>query len=446
MRSLYFTGLVFKFLLFIAFYLGDTDLNSSGNSSMNMVLRSEQFQPVQFRINNELSDMEQFKQLESGIGSLLKKFDIKGASIAVAKDGRLIYARGIGLADLEEQEMVEPRHQFRIASASKLITATTILKMAEMGLLGIDDIVFGEDGLLNDSIYSVYADPRINKITVRHLLNHSSGWNKRYGDYMFIPHIIASALQIDLPVRVPDIIVFALRQQLQFEPGTRSSYSNLGYAILGEIIEHISGMNYEDYVKETILNPLGIYEMRIGRTLESDRFKNEVKYYGLPNAVKVNSFIAQNEIVPVIYGGNDMQTLGASGGWITSPIEYLKLIVAIDGQDSLANILGPESIKLMTNPELSGGHTIGWAGTDGLGNWWRSGTLSGTSVIAMRQNNGLSWAVFFNSSTTRGISFPREVRHEVQAALNNIQEWPDHDLFYYFETLPLIYPDLAVLK
>jgi CubicO group peptidase (beta-lactamase class C family) len=446
MRKIYITGLILKGLLFIVFYFWDLAISSSGNTSMNTVLRSEQFQPIQFRIKNELSDMEEFEQLESGLINLLGKYNIKGASIAIARDGRLIYAKGLGYADLEEEELVEPRHQFRIASASKLITATTILKMSESGLLDIDDNVFGSNGILSDSIYLVFKDRRINNITVRHLLNHSSGWNNRHGDYMFMPHLIASSLNIELPVQVPDIIRFALRQPLHFEPGSRTSYSNLGYAILGEIIEKISGMNYEDYVKETILDPLGIYDMRIGKNLETDRYKNEVKYYGLPNAVKVNSFHTTNKIVPIIYGGNDLQALGASGGWITSPLEYLKLIVAIDGCEIVPDILSPESIELMTNPSLSGGHTIGWAGTDGNGNWWRTGTLSGTSVLAMRQNNGLSWAVFFNSSTVKGISFPREIRHEVQTALNSIEDWPEHDLFYYFETPPFLYPDIAALN
>jgi CubicO group peptidase (beta-lactamase class C family) len=67
-------------------------------------------------------------------------------------------------------------------------------------------------------------------------------------------------------------------------PGSGVSYSNLGYAILGEIVEKISGRTYEQYVQDYILNPLDIVDMRIGKNLESDRFEREVKYYGTPNA------------------------------------------------------------------------------------------------------------------------------------------------------------------
>jgi CubicO group peptidase (beta-lactamase class C family) len=444
MKRLYaITGILLKLLPFIIFYFWDLALSTSGNNPLTTILRSEEFQPVQLKITNELSEIDEFRHLEPVINRLLDKFDIKGASVAVAKDGRLVYAKGFGYADLEAEEPVEPRHQFRIASASKLITATAVFKMTESGLIDIDQEVFGPEGLLNDSIYQDYIDPRIENITVRNLLNHTVGWTRRFGDYMFIPHIISSSLKIELPVQVTDIIRFALKQSLYFESGTRKRYSNLNFAILGEIIGHVSGMSYEEYVRRNIFDSLGIYETRIGKTLEDDRFRNEVKYYDLPGAVKVASFRAADEVVPMIYGGNDMQTLGASGGWITSPVEYLKLVIAIDGRENSKNILSPESIEIMTTPELSGGHTMGWAGTDGNGNWWRTGTLSGTSVLAMRQNNGLNWVVFFNSSTVKGIGFPREVRGEMQRALNKISEWPDHDLFYYFETPPLLYPDLA---
>jgi CubicO group peptidase (beta-lactamase class C family) len=435
---------LFKILPFTIFYFWDLALSTSGSNSITMLLRSEEFQPVQLKISNELSDIDEFRHIGLGISKLLEKFDIKGASVAVAKDGRLVYARGFGYADLEAEELVEPRHQFRVASASKLITATAVFKLIESGLIDLDDQVFGVNGILNDSIYQGYTDLRIENVRVRNLLNHSVGWSRRFGDYMFIPHIISSSLKVELPVQVPDIIRFAIKQRLSFKAGSGTRYSNLNFAILGEIIETVSGLGYEEYVRRNIFDQIGIHETRIGKTLEDDRLANEVKYYDLPDAVRVASFRSIDEVVSMVYGGNDIQTLGASGGWITSPVEYLRLIVAIDGRSN--NILSPESIELMTTPSSSGGHTMGWAGSDGKGNWWRTGTLSGTSVLAMRQNNGLSWVAFFNSSTVKGINFPWEVRKEMQKAFSQINEWPDHDLFYYFETPPLLYPDLAEIN
>ena len=446
MRKLQITGIVLKLILFIVFFFWDVAINYSGHYSMSTVLRSEQLQPIPNRIHNNLSDIVDFEHLESGIAFLLGKFDIKGASIAVAKDGRLVFAKGIGYADVEAKEPVEPRHLFRIASVSKLITATAIMKMTELDLLDIDDKVFGKDGILNDPGYLNYVDPRIGEISVRHLLNHSAGWNRRHGDPMNMHYRIAREMKIDIAdVKVPEIVRFALNQPLHFHPGSRTSYSNLGYAILGEVIEVVTGMEYESYVRQEILSPLGIQEMRIGKNLLEDRFENEVKYYDLASAERFNPLNSANRVVPKAYGGNNIETLGAAGGWIASPVEILKLVVAIENETDVPNLLSPETIELMTNTRLSGGHPIGWAGTDGQGNWWRTGTLAGTSALVMRQNDGISWAVFFNSSTYRGTSLSREITNEMKAALNKLEHWPDHDLFYHFDIPPFLYPDIAKL-
>ncbi len=447
MRNLHTKGLVLKILIFSICYFWDVGVSTSGDNSMGRVLRSEQIQPIPYRINNELSNLDDFKLLESKIVSMLSKFDIKGASVAVAKDGRLVYAKGIGYADAEAKELVEPKHLFRVASVSKLITAATIMKMIELGMLEIDDKVFGKDGILNDSLYPDYVDPRIENITVRHLLNHSGGWNRRFGDPMIKHHVIAREMRVNVTdIKMPDILRYTLKQRLHFDPGSRTSYSNMGYAVLGEIIETITGMRYETYVRQKILFPLGIYEMRIGKKLLEDRFENEVKYYGLADAQKFNLNNNERRIFPMAYGGNDIETLGAAGGWIASPAEILKLVVAIDNATGTPNLLAPETIEVMTDTSLSGGHPIGWAGTDGQGNWWRTGTLAGTSALVMRQNDGISWAVFFNSSTYKGTRLSGEMKHEVTIALNKLEHWPEHDLFYYFDTPPMLYPDIALLQ
>jgi CubicO group peptidase (beta-lactamase class C family) len=439
-------GLMLKVFAFIGFYFGGVAMSSSDNASINnVVFRSELIQPIPQRISNELSELDIFDDLESRIAMMMRKYRIKGASVAIARDGELVYAKGLGFADAEAEEVVEPRHLFRVASVSKLITATAIMKMIESGLLDIDAKVFGIEGILNDSVYLMYADPRVEKITVRHLLTHSAGWNRQYGDPMGMHRIIARNMRMDWrEVKMADILKHTLKNRLHFNPGSRVSYSNLGYAILGEVIEAISGEDYESYVRKTILAPLGIQEMRIGRTFLEDRFENEVKYYA--TSYIPADYQNYNQGNPVAYGGNYIEALGAAGGWIASPAEILKLVVSIDTIPGSSGLLSPESVRMMTDIKLSGGDPIGWAGTDGRGNWWRTGTLSGTSALVMRQNDGLSWAVFFNTSTYKGISLPRETNHEMQTALQKIEDWPDHNLFYHFEKKPYLYPDLAELR
>ncbi len=445
MRKFFTLGLILKVFFLTVFYFIDVAMISSGNSEMNKVLRSEQNPPFAYRITNELSGLYDFHHLQSGIESILARYDIKGASVAVARDGRLVYARGIGYADAGSQVPVEPWHLFRVASISKLITATTVMKMTELNMISLDDRVFGPDGLLNDSAYLHYTDRRYENITVRHLLDHSGGWNRRFGDHMFMPHLIAREMEADLPVQVSDIIQFAMGKRLHFNPGSRRSYSNLGYAILGEVISNVTGIGYEDYVRQTILYPLGIHDMRIGANLEEDSFKNEVKYYEQYNAIRVKSIYDNEETVLKSYGGNDIRTLGAAGGWVASSAELLKLITAIDGKPGVPDILSPGSIELMTNAGPSGGHTIGWAGADRRGNWWRTGSFAGTTAFVMRQNNGLSYAVLFNSSTYRGSSLSGEIIREMRTGLSKVRQWPEHDLFYHIDHPSHFHPDIAEL-
>lgn len=445
MKPLKYGTVIIKIVLVVIFYLWNVASGSVGNTTSPFAYDSLQIDPLSYRIDNNLSDIEEFESLVSNIERLMNKYEIKGASVAVVKDEKLVYARGIGYADIESGELVEPRHSFRIASISKLITAVAVMKMHEEGILHIDDKVFGKSGILNDSIYLRYADRRVEDITVRHLLNHSGGWNRRFGDHMFMPNLIAREMDAEMPVRVPDIIGFALSKRLHFRPGSRTSYSNLGYAILGEVISKLSGMDYEDYVRISVLQPLGIDNMQIGNNLKEEKAEYEVTYYEQDNAVKVSSVFGDYEKVLKSYGGNDISTLGAAGGWIATPSELLKLVVAIDGNSDYPDILSQQTIDLMTKPHLSGGHTIGWRGTDGRGNWWRTGTFAGTSALLMKQNNGISWAVLFNSSTFKGSSLSREIQWEVQTALNRVNDWPEYDMFYYFDSMPFIFNNVAMM-
>lgn len=443
MRRIFYTGLGLKLLFLLAFYFIDLTIISSGNVSVYRVVRSGQFISLADIPDEILPCFNDFERLDSGVESLMRRYDIKGASIAVAMDGRLVYARGIGYADIEAKEPVNPGHLFRVASVSKLITATAIMKMAELGKLNLDDRVFGTEGILNKDPFLDYSDPRVEQITVRHLLNHSGGWNRRFGDHLFMSHVIAKEMNADLPVTANDIIKFALSKRLHFRPGSGTSYSNLGYVILGEIIETTSGVSYEDYVRQSLFLPLGIQDIKMGRNLLEERFDNEVKYYEQPNALQVISLYNETSMVNKVYGGNDIETLGAAGGWIASPAELLKLIVAIDDQNYVPGILSQESIDIMTDKSLSGGQTIGWTYTDRHGNWWRTGTFAGTSALVLRQNNGLTWAAFFNSSTYKGSTLSREIYREVASGLNRIDNWPDHDLFFNYGANQLFQPDIA---
>ena len=142
------------------------------------------------QIHNHMSSFQGTERMDKIIISFLKRYKIKGASVAVTSDGRLVYAKGFGYANEENSEKVEPGHVFRIASLSKLITAVAIMHLKEEVKLDLNSRVFGPEGILNDEKYNGYRDRRVENITIKHLLEHKAGWSRYYGDPIFMPEKI----------------------------------------------------------------------------------------------------------------------------------------------------------------------------------------------------------------------------------------------------------------
>ena len=189
--------------------------------------------PHNVRLNNNISEGDEFSGVEKTVNSFLRKWSIVGASVAIAKDGKLVFARGFGYADTVTKTETQPYNLFRIASISKLVTAVGIMRLQEDGRLSLNDTVFGPDGILNDPYFSDPKDKRVYGITVAHLLSHEAGWTQRYGDQMFMPIVIAEKMGVKPPVDTKAIVRFALDKRLHYTPGTGRAYSNLGYSILG---------------------------------------------------------------------------------------------------------------------------------------------------------------------------------------------------------------------
>ncbi|MDR3365543.1 MAG: beta-lactamase family protein [Prevotellaceae bacterium] len=371
------------------------------------------------RLTNEICSAPAFDGVNEAVAAFLKKWRINGASLAIAKDGRLLYARGFGYADVEQKTAVTPGHVFRVASVSKLITATAVMKLVEEGRLGLDDKVFGSEGILRDFVGCEICDERALQITVRRLLEHSAGWDASSGDDpMFMPHAIAGERHIPLPVSIRDIACFVLSRPLHFEVGHHSEYSNFGYALLGYIVEKAAGVSCEDYVREALLLPMGITNMRLGNSYPRDRYANETSYYDAPGAKPVAAFDNPLLYVPKCRGGYDMRTLGAAGGWVASPIALLRFALCIDGRPETPDILSPESVAEMVRSD-SIFDPFGWRMTDER-RWIRTGTLIGTSAAVVRDTSGWCWAFVTNTTSKKGADFPFEVEDMMQGVLHSM--------------------------
>lgn len=388
------------------------------------------------RISGFFSEDPNFQIFDNRVPRFLKQYELAGASIAVAVDGKMVFAKGYGFADKENQVHAEPYHLFRVASISKLLTAAGIMKLVENKHMSLNQKVFGPHGILNKAPFHYYLDNRVEDIEVVHLLNHSGGWTNRWGDPMFMPQVIARGKGQELPVSDEDIITFMLGKRLHFTPGTFSSYSNLGYAILGKVIEEVSGQDYESYIRTNILYPLGIFDMRLGGSYPEERLQLEVKYYEPNDRNLVEDFSGSGEMVKSSYGGNDIKTLGAAGGWVASATDLLKFMLAIDGMASQPDILSQESIEKMTSPLARGLHPLGWRGVNDY-YWYRTGTLAGSSTLMVRRNDGFSYVILLNSSSWKGAMLASDMRSLMDNCIVRTSDWPKRDLFELASVKPV---------
>lgn len=392
--------------------------------------------PDNVRLINSMSDGEEYSEVERYIASFMRRWSIAGASVAVSKNGKLIYARGFGFADTLTREEVQPYHKFRMASVSKLVTATAVMNLAQEGRMSLNDKVFGENGILNDPYFSNPKDNRVYDITVAHLLSHEAGWSQRWGDQMFMPLVIADHMGVELPVDTRTIIRFALDKRLHFTPGTGRAYSNLGYAILGLVIQEIAGMEYDEYCNKFILETLGIFDMTLAHNLPDQKAPFEVTYYVPPDVPLKPSVYGTGELLLPSYGGNDIEALGAAGAWLGTAPDLLRLLLAVDGFDSRPDILNPLSVELMTDNN-KGLAPVGWKTTLDNGTWWRTGSFPGTSGMMRRQPDGTAWVVLLNSSAWNGPEIHSYINDLMYRVTTNLRTDPDFDLFNYSLPVPV---------
>ena len=384
--------------------------------------------------DNSVSELEEMAAFDRTVERFLKRWEIMGASIAIMKDGKLLYCKGFGWADKEQNVPTEVKHIFRIASISKLITATGIMKLYESEKLSLDDKVFGETGILCDSMFSNIKDARIKQITVEHLLRHQGGYSIRAGDPLFNEVSVARQLGVQPPVSFDDMVRYAAETRLRYRPGAGNMYSNLGYVVLSKVIEKVSGMPYETFIQDSILHPIGCWDMHIGYSFYEKRYPNEVRYYEPADTEPVELFDGSGQLVPRCYGGCDLQVLSGAGGWVASPTELMKFITAIDPEDSKPDILQAKTIAYMTETDKAR-YPIGWMQTTVSDDWKRTGLLSGSSAMLKRQHDGFTWVFITNTSSWAGSRFPSKISAMMKQALAKVKKWPDRDLF---ETAPNI--------
>ena len=365
---------------------------------------------------------QDLKPLNELMRRTLRENNIPGATVAVTYRGELLFARGFGYSDIDAMTAMPAAANMRIASVSKPITAAATLLLVEDGKLKLDekvlDLLAKHPSYSFDTEVAIKSDPRWSTISVQQLLYHSAGWDREKSkDTVFQLVTVTQQLGLKKLARNDDILQYQLRQPLDFEPGSQYAYSNVGYCMLGRIIEAVSGQTYEEFVRERILSVAGMTQTRLGKTRLSDRASDESRYYTqkISQAPAVWELATEKkgttfEMVAPTYGQWDLEVMDSFGGWTSTAQDLVRFIDAIDAEKS--PLLTEESRKLMLDsPSFTDRSTaavwygLGWnvRAVDDMGhnNYWHTGSFAGTSSLLVRRYDGYSWAIIFNVDRTR---------------------------------------------
>lgn len=372
------------------------------------------------------------KKADSLIKDFMATWGIDGGVAAISYKGKLIYNRGFGYADQDSGEVTQPYNLFRIASVSKPITSIAVMMLLQDSLLYLTDTVFGTGRIIDDNYYlGVINDNRIYNITVQQLLEHTAGWDRSVPcdgysgcDPIEFPLHVTQSLGESNPVTDSAMIKFLLKKGLNFDPGTKYAYSNIGYLVLGKVIEHVSGMSYEQYVKSKIFEPLGLCDIQPAHSLLKDKLEREAEY----NATGTTLSCFDSSTVPIQYGGLNIEAMLAHGGWAATAHDLVRLIVAVDTFPSVKDILDSTRTSIMSTPSSVNSHYAkGWS-VNSAYNWWHTGSLPGTATFIARAQNQYAWAFLFNNRSTASSAFWSAFDDLPWYCISGITA-PSHDLF-----------------
>jgi D-alanyl-D-alanine carboxypeptidase len=314
------------------------------------------------------------------ITSFMGTYNIPGASLAVTKNGKLVYIKGFGKANTTTGELVTPASRFRLASVSKTYTGVAIMKLIQDGKLTIDQKVFGSGGVLGTDYGTPPYNANLSNITVRQLLQHTSGsWGGATGGDVIDQNPTYTYKQLF------DWIINTRPNPAT--PGTVFDYTNVGYNLLGRIIEKISGKTYINYIKEDILAPIGATQTDIAGKTEAEKKTNEVTYYG--QGVDASA----NYVYNIAFPRRD-----ADGGLITTATDLLRLVTATDGFSTRPDILNAATLTTYTTPSaIFPDYACGIGIWSAQNIWFDYGSLPGTRTGFFRDNNGICVALLLNS-------------------------------------------------
>jgi len=264
-------------------------------------------------------------RFESFLQEMVAKQHFTGVAL-VMRDGKILHAKGYGVASGNRANTIDTR--FHVASITKEFTAAAIMQLVEKGVVKLD-------GPINGYLPEQYRSAKWDAVTVHHLLSHTSGI-PNYAVSRDYYHVVKGFCPADT---VDGMVKEAMGKDLEFVPGSNYAYDDLGYTLLGSIIENQTHTSYEDYIKTHILDPMGMTSSRIhvvGRAPARDEAE------GLRWSAELRRHVPDDVVT--------LPSTAPDGGLITTLADFVRWSRIFAGDE--VPILSQDSIKLMSSPHI----------------------------------------------------------------------------------------------
>ena len=339
---------------------------------------------------------EAIRSLEKDIPLLMEHSAIPGLSAALIRDGKLVWKHNFGVMNAATSQPVNDETIFEAASLTKVVTSYAVLKLVDAGKFNIDSPL---NKYLGNN-YDVGDDKRIDLITARRILTHTSGFpNWRSRNAKTLP--------------------------INFTPGERFSYSGEGFVYLSKVIEHLTNMKFEDYVKKTVFEPLG---MKSSSFVWLDGYDKTVIYR--------HDWLGKMSFRSEEKGSN------AAASMHTTAADYARFVIALLNGEGLKKKTWEEMLtpQIKSNdkkaPEVSWGLGIGLETTEQGKYFWHWGD-QGDSKCYVTANVQQKDAIVYFTNSSNGLTIAEEIlddaiggKHEALVMLNYGKYDPSAEIFF----------------
>ncbi|MFO1053281.1 MAG: serine hydrolase [Planctomycetota bacterium] len=353
----------------------------------------------------------------------IRAHGIRSSAIAISKDGRLVYARGYTFSE-PSQALTQPTTLFRVASLSKVVTGLmTNLLIQRGGTISLGTGVNAYLGL-NSSV------PDFGQITVQMLLRHRSGLQNDASSWG-----IANLLNPGnptLPVGFSANAPTAALLPLIYTPNSDHVYSNLGYYVLGNVVERAAGKSYERFLREDLAAPLSISRMWVSGSLKAQMRAGEAEPRNRYLDITPSEIFTDRRPSAIQFGGGGDENLArraAAGGVLTSAVDFVRLFSGAYDLVCDGGIFTQASLdRMLSAPDPQGGANNGGFDSrevrpNGVIAYGKDGLLWGSSTQFIYRTDGVAIAVF------DGYQSSLASRNSLNDIADAVTSWPTHDLF-----------------